>query len=73
MGTYPAQLGDLEQSLVGDSQNRATFVEATLTEIRLRPNNFESIIAMNLGRQSVADDEAVELELGPNNCAASAD
>ncbi len=38
-----------------------------------RPNNYEAIIATNLGRASVDDDEAFELELGPNNCAAAAD
>jgi hypothetical protein len=36
-----------------------------------RPGNYEDIIATNLGQQSADDDEAFELELGPNNCAAS--
>jgi hypothetical protein len=35
-----------------------------------RPNNYEQIIATNLGRDGVDDDEAFEMELGPNNCAA---
>jgi hypothetical protein len=37
------------------------------------PANYERIIAANLGRESVADDDAFELELGPNNCAVTAD
>jgi hypothetical protein len=38
-----------------------------------RPANHETIIAVNLGRETAADDVAFELELGPNNCAATAD
>jgi hypothetical protein len=36
-----------------------------------RPANYEDIIATNMGQQSADDEEAFELELGPNNCAAS--
>jgi len=36
-----------------------------------RPANYEDIIATNLGQQEADDEEAFELELGPNNCAAS--
>jgi hypothetical protein len=38
-----------------------------------RPANYEDIIATNLGRRTADDEEAFELELGPNNCAASQD
>ncbi len=72
-GTHTARLGDLRHSLDVFSQQRESFVQDTLGDMPPRPNNFEAIIATNLGRQSVADDEAFELELGPNNCAASAD
>jgi len=34
-----------------------------------RPANFERVVAVNLGRESVLDEEAFEPELGPNNCA----
>jgi hypothetical protein len=37
-----------------------------------RPANYEEIIAVNLGLDSATDEESFELELGPNNCAASA-
>ena len=72
-GTYTATLGELRGSLPAFSQDREAFVEATLADMPPRPNNFEEIIATNLGRASVDDDEAFELELGPNNCAATAD
>lgn len=72
-GTYTARLGDLERELPAFGQPREAFVAATLADMPPRPNNFQEIIATNLGRASVDDDEAFELELGPNNCAASAD
>lgn len=72
-GTYTARLGELRGELAAFGQNREAFVEATLADMPPRPNNFEEIIATNLGRASVDDEEAFELELGPNNCAASAD
>jgi len=70
-GSYTARLGDLRASLPVFSQDRATFVEETIADMPPRPNNFEEIIATNLGRTTVDDDEAFELELGPNNCAAA--
>ncbi|MFB6352766.1 MAG: MBL fold metallo-hydrolase [Halobacteriales archaeon] len=73
-GTYTARLGDLVARLPVLEQDREAFVEATLADMPPRPNNFREIIATNLGRETVEDDhEAFELELGPNNCAASAD
>jgi hypothetical protein len=38
-----------------------------------RPANVESILAANLGETEPDDDEAFTWELGPNNCAATAD
>jgi hypothetical protein len=49
------------------------FVETVLADMPPRPANYEAIIATNLGRESVDDEEAFTLELGPNNCAASQD
>jgi glyoxylase-like metal-dependent hydrolase (beta-lactamase superfamily II)/rhodanese-related sulfurtransferase len=72
-GTYTARLGDLRRSLDAFDQDREAFVEATVADMPPRPNNYREIIATNLGRASVDDDEAFELELGPNNCAATAD
>jgi hypothetical protein len=47
------------------------FVDLVLSDMPPRPGNYEEIIATNLGLETVDDDEAFELELGPNNCAAS--
>mgnify|MGYP000395099299 CR=1 FL=1 len=70
-GTYTARLDDLRETLSAFSDDRETFVQETIADMPPRPNNFEEIIATNLGRTSVDDDEAFELELGPNNCAAA--
>ncbi|MDZ7700795.1 MAG: MBL fold metallo-hydrolase [Halobacteriales archaeon] len=72
-GTYTATLGALRDALPVFGQEREAFVQATVSDMPPRPNNFEEIIATNLGRAAVDDDEAFELELGPNNCAATAD
>jgi hypothetical protein len=53
------------------SMDREEFVEFVLSDMPPRPANYEEIIATNLGRQYTDDEEAFELELGPNNCAAS--
>jgi hypothetical protein len=49
------------------------FVELVLSDMPPRPSNYERIIATNLGQEEIDDGEAFELELGPNNCAASRD
>jgi glyoxylase-like metal-dependent hydrolase (beta-lactamase superfamily II)/rhodanese-related sulfurtransferase len=70
-GTYTAQLGDLKERMDALSMDEEAFVELILSDMPPRPGNYEDIIATNLGQQTAADDEAFELELGPNNCAAS--
>ncbi|MFC4360520.1 MBL fold metallo-hydrolase [Halobium salinum] len=72
-GTYAARLGDLEARMDALSMGREEFVEFVLSDMPPRPSNYEEIIATNLGRQDTDDEEAFELELGPNNCAASSD
>lgn len=49
------------------------FVDIVLADMSPRPANYQDIIATDLGQRSAGDDEAFELELGPNNCAASQD
>ena len=49
------------------------FIEFILSDMPPRPANYEDIIATNLGQKTTDDEEAFELELGPNNCAASQD
>ncbi|MWG32914.1 MBL fold metallo-hydrolase [Halomarina oriensis] len=46
------------------------FVEYVTDRMGDRPANYERIVAVNLGQEHVDDEEAFELELGPNNCAA---
>jgi glyoxylase-like metal-dependent hydrolase (beta-lactamase superfamily II) len=72
-GSYTARLGDLRESLSVFSEDREAFVERVLADVPPRPANFEEIIEANLGRAELAADEAFEVELGPNNCAAAAD
>ncbi|KAB1190482.1 MBL fold metallo-hydrolase [Haloferax sp. MBLA0076] len=70
-GTYTASLGELRDRMPALEMNREAFVEFLLADTPPRPSNFEEIITLNLGRASADDDQAFELELGPNNCAAS--
>ncbi|ELZ29535.1 Zn-dependent hydrolase, partial [Halogeometricum pallidum JCM 14848] len=72
-GTYAARLGDLTERMDALSMEREGFIEFILSDMPPRPSNYEEIIATNLGRQDTDDEEAFELELGPNNCAASSD
>jgi glyoxylase-like metal-dependent hydrolase (beta-lactamase superfamily II) len=72
-GTYTAPLGELVERMDALSVDEAAFVEVVLADMPPRPANYTDIIATNLGQQAADDDEAFELELGPNNCAASQD
>jgi glyoxylase-like metal-dependent hydrolase (beta-lactamase superfamily II) len=71
-GAYAAPLGDLRGSVDALSMDADAFVEHVLSAMPPRPNNYERIIATNLGRERVDDAAAFEMELGPNNCAATA-
>jgi glyoxylase-like metal-dependent hydrolase (beta-lactamase superfamily II)/rhodanese-related sulfurtransferase len=66
-GTFTSTLSALQIDAL--EMSRDTFVEESLATLPPRPNNFEQIIAVNLGRETVSDQSAFELELGPNNCA----
>ncbi|MFB6223041.1 MAG: MBL fold metallo-hydrolase [Haloarcula sp.] len=70
-GTFTATLGDLRDSLPAFGLDREAFVEYICDDIPPRPANFKRIIAINLGTEAADDDTAFELELGPNNCAAT--
>ena len=65
-----ARLGDLREGLDLLGLGKEAFVERLTGESSEKPPNYEEIIAINTGRKSVGDDEAMQLELGPNNCAA---
>jgi hypothetical protein len=64
-------MGDLRERLHALPLSSDEFVDYVLAEMPPRPANYEEIIAVNLGRESAAADESFELELGPNNCAAT--
>lgn len=70
-GSYTALLGDLAAEMKALSMDSEEFVEYILADMPPRPANFEEIIATNLGQTDVDDEKAFELELGPNNCAAT--
>jgi len=72
-GTYTAPLGELVERMDALSVDEEAFVDTVLADMPPRPANYQDIIATNLGQQDADDDEAFELELGPNNCAASQD
>jgi glyoxylase-like metal-dependent hydrolase (beta-lactamase superfamily II) len=71
--TYTAELGSLVESMDALTVDEEEFVDVVLADMPPRPANYEDIIATNLGQQDATDEEAFELELGPNNCAASQD
>lgn len=55
------------------SEDEETFVDRIVDREASRPPNYEDIISLNLGeRQLPPTDELIELELGPNRCAAPA-
>ena len=72
-GTYTAPLASLVDRMDALTMAEDDFVELVLADMPPRPANYEDIIATNLGENEVDDEEAFELELGPNNCAASQD
>jgi glyoxylase-like metal-dependent hydrolase (beta-lactamase superfamily II)/rhodanese-related sulfurtransferase len=66
-----ARLGDLRESLDLLGLDEEAFVDRLVEDAPEKPPNYERVIAINTGRESVEDEgEATELELGPNNCAA---
>ncbi|MEF8809120.1 MBL fold metallo-hydrolase [Natronomonas sp.] len=51
--------------------DREAFVEYITDNVPEKPPNYERVIAINRGQSAPSDDEeAIELELGPNRCAA---
>ncbi|RKD88564.1 MBL fold metallo-hydrolase [Halopiger aswanensis] len=70
-GTYTAPISQLTEEMDALTMDEDEFVELILSDMPPRPANYEDIIPTNLGQQEADDEEAFELELGPNNCAAS--
>jgi glyoxylase-like metal-dependent hydrolase (beta-lactamase superfamily II) len=71
-GSYTDTLGDIADAMPALERERESFVEFVLSDMPPRPDNYEDIIATNLGRRALGDD-AAQLERGPNNCAATTD
>ncbi|WP_435335219.1 MBL fold metallo-hydrolase [Haloarchaeobius sp. TZWWS8] len=69
--TVTATLGDLKTRLEALARDEEEFVDHLLADATPRPNEFERIIAVNLGRDSLDEEAAAAIELGPNNCAVS--
>jgi glyoxylase-like metal-dependent hydrolase (beta-lactamase superfamily II)/rhodanese-related sulfurtransferase len=65
-----ARLGDLREELDLLGLDRDTFVERLTENAPEKPPNYERVIAINTGIETVEAGEATELEIGPNNCAA---
>jgi glyoxylase-like metal-dependent hydrolase (beta-lactamase superfamily II) len=72
-GLVVARLGELRDRLPAFGQSEAAFVDRVTADMPPRPANYETIIPVNLGRETADSEAAFELELGPNNCAATAD
>jgi len=65
-----ATLGDVKARNADLQRDREEFVETLASDIPVHPPNFERVKGVNVGQESVADEELADLELGPNNCAA---
>jgi glyoxylase-like metal-dependent hydrolase (beta-lactamase superfamily II) len=69
-GGFARSLGEVRAGLSLLSLDHEAFVERVTTDLPPRPANYQEIVSVNLGRESV-DEETLELERGPNNCAVS--
>jgi glyoxylase-like metal-dependent hydrolase (beta-lactamase superfamily II)/rhodanese-related sulfurtransferase len=69
-GAFSTTVDGVHDVLDRIGRDEDAFIAAVQTDAT-RPNNYETIIDVNLGRSTVDDANAFELELGPNNCAAN--
>lgn len=66
-----ASLSDVASRLDLVGLDREAFVERMVENVPEKPANYETVIAINAGRESYGTDrEATQLETGANNCAA---
>ncbi|WP_049971384.1 MBL fold metallo-hydrolase [Haladaptatus cibarius] len=66
-----ARLGNLRDTLDLLQLDEEAFVNRLTDNAPEKPPNYETVIAINTGEDSPdSDEEATELEVGPNNCAA---
>ncbi len=69
--TYTARLGSVRDRLPVFEESAEEFVERVTGADIPEPANADRIVAINLGEETASEDDAFELELGPNNCAAA--
>jgi len=68
--TVTATLGEVRARNDDLSLDRESFVDALASDIPDHPPNFERVKRLNVGQESVPEDERADLEVGPNRCAA---
>lgn len=66
-----ARLKELKSNLPLLSSEREAFVQRILSGLSQKPPNFNFIIAINEGKQTLGLINPLDLEAGPNRCAAS--
>ncbi|MGA9403284.1 MBL fold metallo-hydrolase [Haladaptatus sp.] len=65
-------VGDLRRNLDVLQLDEDAFVSRLSDDVPEKPPNYETVIAINRGKdEPEGEDEATELELGPNRCSAS--
>jgi glyoxylase-like metal-dependent hydrolase (beta-lactamase superfamily II)/rhodanese-related sulfurtransferase len=78
-GTTPgtpifSTIGYLRKNNKALQMEEKEFIEFMHENLPSKPPNYDEIIGLNLGKlEDITEDEAIELELGPNRCAASED
>jgi glyoxylase-like metal-dependent hydrolase (beta-lactamase superfamily II)/rhodanese-related sulfurtransferase len=66
-----ARLGDVRPQLAALDLDEDTFARNIVAGLGAKPPNFERVLAVNEGRADLGDNEPLDLEAGPNRCAAS--
>jgi len=65
-------IGYLRKNNKALQMEKEEFVDYMFQNVPTKPPNYEEVIGINLGRQERgSEEEEIELELGPNRCAAS--
>ncbi len=69
-GYVGATLGDIRRTNeIMRTTDVEQFTEQVVSAIGDTPPNYERIVAINRGTEHVKEEEAMELEIGPNRCA----
>ena len=73
-GPVTTTIGRLRRQLAVLQADREAFIDRVTETLPEKPPNYEAIISSNTGQQPVVDETtAIDLELGPNRCAAELD